>query len=574
MVNYEPRAGPSTTERVSRDSELPTGIPVVDTATRLGPVGATYEEEFKNLLSYLTQSGDPGIIGPSAPVILVHHTRHLYELANEIATDPSLAPQKKCVFLCQVFDAVVLAYKNLSFVRCDRGGARSVYGYSQLALKNVLSRVEAVARQVAVAVHDAYSLNALSGVVASVEQRLAQVQSEKDIVSGGQSGVDVDTTTATQIPSGVERYNDPYTEVDTLLRRLYASNADKNYVRDFYDAVFLVATANAPTAMSGALETRLSDKDRNVLLLEAPGDRMFASTLCESAIAFLRKKLGGNMDAYKVNYGRIFSKYRGESERNFDAMVDWMKRSVRGGDGRLRVFWFPDIENLMSPRTSADQEHIATIKNSMLQHMDAFNKDRTLRSFLLLFNSSEGSLDSAFARRLETVVRSPPDPLTEESIATQVVEAELARYHMNMSDELVARVTAGAGAYYGEGGQQKVGGFAYVQATLRDLYVEQKLVLRYDARTVDPKNLPLDVLASVLGRYLLDGTGGTLYDLDERPTPFGVINAIAFSPASGLATLFAADERVKQVKYKATVPGDPKNIGKHAAARVVFLHHV
>ncbi|KAG8266262.1 hypothetical protein J6590_076540 [Homalodisca vitripennis] len=141
---------------------------------------------------------------------------------------------------------------------------------------------------------------------------------------------------------------------------------------------------------------------------------------------------------------------------------------------KLRVFWFPDIENLMSSRTSADQEHIAAVKNSMLQHMDAFNKDRTLRSFLLLFNSSEGPLDSAFARRLETFVRSPPDPLTEESIAAQVVEAELARYHMNLSDELVAQVTAGAGEYYGEGRQQKVGGFAYVQATLRDLYVEHE----------------------------------------------------------------------------------------------------
>lgn len=593
--------GPSQ-DRVSRVgiNYIPTGIPVVDIADQLGSTGVTYEEEFGKIKNYIKQTRST--IGPASPVLYVHHVRQLYVQAKRIVADKTLTPYKKCVFLFQIFDALVLVYKCLSFVYSNKYGARSVFGYSDSALKNLLSRIEAFARQVAVCVHDAYSLTALNDIVATTQQSLSQVQSERDMLeffrnaSGGSGMAYAKSGGGADLPRGLEVYKDPYNEVATLVERLYATNSDKSYIREFHDCMFLIAKGNSPCTLSSALETRLSDKDRNIVLFEANGDRLFASSMCASAIGFLRKKLReiGATDAersnnnnnnnntartcttnndeiqtYRVNYGRIFSKYRGESERNFDEMMDWIKNKVRGSD-IFRIFWFPDIENLMSPRTSNDQEHIAAIKNSMLQHMDVFNKDRTLRSFLLLFNSSEGPLDSAFSRRLETVIKTPTDPLTDLTVATQVVGAELARYHINLTDELVNQVAIRVGAFNPQ--SSRVGGFAQVQAILRDMFVNQKLMLSNDVRAVEVKKLPADTIHTVLGRYTAGDSRDTLYDLNESPMLATSIGTIAFGPATRCAGLFA--DLSFTIKYNSIVPGDPKNIDKQTATQTVFIHDI
>lgn len=589
----------------------PTGNPVVDIAAELGAPGETYEAEYDKLVAYLKKSAD--VLGPTAPVIFVDSVRRLYALSGRVTADTRLRPYEKCVLLFRVFDAVVLAYKNVGFVYCDVRGARSVYGYSESVLKNLLSRVEAVAGRVAAAVHDAYSLTVLNEVVASAEQRLSQVRSERDMsdffraVSGGRTDgsayPSAHGAAGSQLPAGVETYTDPYDGVHVLLRRLYRYASDRDYVREFHDAVYLLATANAPATLSSALETRMADKDRNVLLLDVPGDRTFASTLCASAIAYLRDVLtgpelegarGGGTSApatdivrtYRINYGRIFSKYRGESERNFTAMMEWIKNAVRGGD-KFRVFWFPDVENLMAPRTSNDQEHIATIKNAMLQHMDDFNKDKTLRSFLLLFHSSEGALDVAFSRRLETVVRAPAEPLRDVAVAAQAVSAELTRYRINLTDSAVARVAGVAGSE--SVGDVRVGsttsrvaGFAYVQAALRDMYVNQKLILKYGAVSVDVANVSADRYGDLFGRYV--STNGVfdnsvarfdvLYDLDGRVIDrLDVIAKVAFDPSSAAQVAAHLDTgRTVPIRYNSDVRGDPKDIGPRESAGTVFLH--
>lgn len=585
--DIEPRPGPSKPPRTDHSDTT-----IVSPVVALGPPCDTYEEEFDKLRAFLQRSGN--VLGPCAPVIFVNIVRNMFKQAKSVVNDHKLKPYDKCMVLFRIFDAIVLAYKNIAFVYCNQSGVRSVYGYSERYLKIMLSRVEAFARKVATAIHDTYSLAVLNEVVASTEQRLTQVRSDRDMAeffraaSGGTDNAPtygiVTRGSVGQLPHSVERYRDPYPEVDTLLRRLRTFNSDSDYVRDFYDALYLLATANSATTLTNALETRLADKDRNVVLFEAPGDRLFASSMCASAIAFLRKTLlkgargastrGDTIETYRINYGRIFSKYRGDSERNFTVMMEWIKSVVRGND-TFRVFWFPDIENLMSPRTANDQEHIATIKNAMLQHMDDFNKDKTLRSFLLLFHSSEGALDSAFSRRLETVIRTPVHPLTEIAIAKQVVSAELARYRINLTDGLIARVIAKAAVADNEQQTLRTGGFAYVQATLRDMYVNQKLALRYDARSIDVTKVSHQLLRSTLGRYFTDSsrTADTLYDLDERPIEFNAIGALAFNPSSDFAVRVDRQASVP-IKYNSNVQGDPKNIDGRSAARTAYLHDI
>lgn len=607
----ESRAGPSGSRRPAAAAPMtPTGNAIVDIAAKLGPLGETYEEEYNKLVAYLQRDGD--VLGPLAPVIFANAVRKLYQLAIDATNDPAMVPYEKCVLLFHVFDTIVLAYKNIGFVYSDVRGARSVYGYSESVLKTLLSRVEAIAGKVAAAVNDNYSLAMLNEVVASAEQSLSQVRSEKDMIeffrtiSSGGSVSDfpsdgVARAANAQLPLGIEKYKDPYADVDTLFRRLNKYASDRDYIRDFHDAIYLLATANAPDTLSGALETRLADKDRNIVLLDVPSDRTFASTLCASAIGYLRKTLertkdltgtGGlgsptdNILTFRINYGRVFSKYRGESERNFSRVMDWIKNAVRGGD-KFHVFWFPDIENLMAPRTSNDQEHIATIKNAMLQHMDDFNKDKTLRSFLLLFNSSEGMLDGAFSRRLETVIRMPVNPLIDSAVATQAVSAELARYRINTSDETAARVAGLAAtesvvrdeASHRTSTATRIGGFAYVQATLRDMYVNQKLTLKYDAVAVNVANVSEETLQTVFGRYVLPA-GGTadsepaeiLYDLDGRAiVDVSTVATVAFARESKFASRFDS-ANIVPVRYNSSVHGDPKNISKHDAARTVFLH--
>lgn len=602
----EARAGPSIRQPTPRDessSPPSTGNPVVDIATELGPLGETYEREYETLLAYLKRSGD--VLGPAAPTVFVNAARTLYRLADGVVSDTQLRPYDKCALLFRIFDAVVLAYKNIAFVYSDTDGARSVYGYSESVLKNLLSRVEAVATKVAAAVHDTYSLTVLNEVVAGAEQRLSQVRSEKDMieffraVSGGSSEDvaaaprdGVSGAADKRLPPGIEVYGDPYVGVDALLRRLYKRASDRDYVRDFHDALYLLARANAPCSLTGAIETRLADKDRNVMLVDAPGDRTFASALCASAIGYLRRTLNGDkvtatrasadIETYRINYGPVFSKYRGESERNFTRMLEWIKNEVRGGD-RFRVFWFPDIENLMSPRTSNDQEHIATIKNAMLQHMDDFNKDKTLRSFLLLFHSSEGVLDSAFARRLETVVRAPVNPLSDFTVATETVGAELARYRINLSDDAVVRVARSAAngstsARPDESSgssSSRVGGLAFVQAVLRDMYVNQKLVLKYGAFAVNVGLVSHDLMRNVFGRYIMlddesSAPPDVLYDLDGRAIDdITTIDRVTFASESCFASHF---EQTVPVRYNSSVRGDPKDISERDAARIVFLN--
>lgn len=605
VTDDKARPGPSAPR--TETPRTPTGIPVIDIGNELGPIGDTYDQEYGAMVAYLRRTGN--MLGPVAPVVFVDHARRLYRLALEVTADRLMSPRDKCVLLFRIFDAIVLSYKNIGFVYSNDDGTRSVYGYSETVLKNLLSRIEVFAGRVANAVHDTYSLTVLNEVVASAEQRLSQVRTEKDMtdffrtVSGGpQVGVPTDSVTraaGVQMPHGIEKYESPFVEVSVLLRRLY-ERSGSDYARDLHDTIYLVATANAPTTLAGALETRMVDKDRNVVLLEVPGDRTFATSLCASAIGFLcdtlRERTAGSrgvgdsgleeyrqspdvVETYRINYGRVFSKYRGESERNFSRMMDWIKDTVRGGD-KFRVFWFPDIENLMAPRTSNDQEHIATIKNAMLQHMDDFNKDRTLRSFLLLFNASEGALDSAFSRRLETVIRTPTDPLCDPAVAAQAVGAELARYHINMSDDAVQSLVVQAAAVSSDRHETRIGGFAYVRAALRDMYVNQKLALKYGTPAVNRKVVSEDVFEHVFGRYLSqaqDGggrIGDVLYDLDGRLiSDYGTIARVAFTKDSYFASFFG-ERHTASVRYNSSVRGDPKDMDGRDAARTIFVHDI
>lgn len=547
-------------------------------AKRLGPPGETYKEEVDKLFGLLHENKN--MIGPEAGVVYADYARKIYTLAKRVANNNALSAEEKFELLFQNFDLIVIAYKGLSLVECNDDGAKSIYGYSDGTLKAMLSRIEAMARDLAVGVHDAYSLAVINSVMSTAKQHLQEMNTEKNLevlkyITGGgtESGA-----SENQLPCGVEVYSDPYPNVADLLRRLYATNQNVDYLRDFHDALFLTATANAPAAsLKSAIETRLADKDRTIVWFCAPGDRMFASAMCASAIGYLRQKLregsGGtavhDTETYRINYGHLFSKYRGESERNFDRMMEWIKDKVRGSD-RFRIFWFPDIENLMSPRSGTDHEHIAAIKNSMLQHMDDFNKDRTLRSFMLLFHSAEGALDDAFSRRLTSRFTTPQDPLANRDVAKQAVGCELAHFHINATDrfaEEVARI-AGTPSTSLQDGSVRVPGYAYVQATLREKYVEQKLMLSHGASSVDTNEMEAWLkdmyVDSINSRYDL------LFGLDESNVLFKDVAAIAFSPASVLANQCPG---ARTIKYNAKLAGDVKNIvDKSKASRTLFLH--
>ena len=120
------------------------------------------------------------------------------------------------------------------------------------------------------------------------------------------------------------------------------------------------------------------------------------STARTRAAEVLAHELG--RDLYRVDLGRITSKYIGETEKN-------LNRVLEASESRNWVLLFDEAEALFGKRTDVKDSHdrYANIEiNYLLDRLEAFN------GLAIFATNLRSSLDPAFTRRLRYVVDLTP----------------------------------------------------------------------------------------------------------------------------------------------------------------------
>ena len=103
-------------------------------------------------------------------------------------------------------------------------------------------------------------------------------------------------------------------------------------------------------------------------------------------------------DLYRVDLGRLTSKYIGETEKN-------LNRVLEASESRNWVLLFDEADALFGKRTDVKDSHdrYANIEiNYLLDRLEAFN------GLAILATNLRSSLDPAFTRRLRYVVDLTP----------------------------------------------------------------------------------------------------------------------------------------------------------------------
>jgi SpoVK/Ycf46/Vps4 family AAA+-type ATPase len=120
------------------------------------------------------------------------------------------------------------------------------------------------------------------------------------------------------------------------------------------------------------------------------------STARTRAAEVLAHELG--RDLYRVDFGRITSKYIGETEKN-------LTRVLEAAESREWVLLFDEADALFGKRTDVKDSHdrYANIEiNYLLDRLEAFN------GLAIVATNLRSSLDPAFTRRLRYVVDLTP----------------------------------------------------------------------------------------------------------------------------------------------------------------------
>jgi hypothetical protein len=142
-----------------------------------------------------------------------------------------------------------------------------------------------------------------------------------------------------------------------------------------------------------------SARGLTALLEGAPGT---GKTLIAGVLA---RELGG--DLYRIDLGRVLSKWIGETERNLGAAFDAAE------DGQT-ILLFDEADSLFARRTevrSANDRHANAEINYLLQRLDSFE------GIAILTTNHGAAIDPAFKRRLSMRIAIPvPDASAREEL--------------------------------------------------------------------------------------------------------------------------------------------------------------
>lgn len=332
---------------------------------------------------------------------------------------PTRQYERALVWCMYVFDVTVLTHQMVSMVRqTDDSDIYSAFFIETTTLIDILKRLEYRMDQCRVtfdelltvdAIHRSYvALSDTDDGVPREEKAIELYESEFDSLAG-RSGSDT-TPDSGALPKGVLAYATDADQANLITDVLNTEkNVDERIVELAQSLEILRASCNKDAVRANNLENRLSPNNvRDIKLISVPGDAALARQVTQSYLASLYEAVDG-VRVYRVDYSGLLSRWRGETENNFERIMSWMVDRARdnASDGRFfHVLWMDDIEILMSQRSdSGGEDYLNVIKTTMLQIMDVFNKDRRLSRFALIFSTGaeQKDIDAAFRRRIDNV---------------------------------------------------------------------------------------------------------------------------------------------------------------------------
>lgn len=352
----------------------------------------------------------------------------------------------------QSYDMCLFLLQNITFITRDENNVdtvRSVYNMDWKDVQYIASRFEQYMYWLMSTFEHYRSLYVMNTVKVSVQslsgmdmdQTAKAIRTVTIALSESKAGGDVLLVNNKEgLPSGVSYFEFKFNDSDLFERFEKQSNESREFAENIpqlgemlKSAILLRAGAGGQSSRGAALNARIGTNGRKyVALIYFPNEPELAFLLAHTYAAYLNRLFdsmetsadynGGAssgrpirvvVNAYTVDYSKLLSKYTGESELNFERLMNWFADLIKynnsnsDANGRItfNVLIFKDIDVLMGPRVTTDPEHISTIKNSMLQFMDEFNKNTDLQYFSMLFTTGkppiETGLDEAFRRRVE-----------------------------------------------------------------------------------------------------------------------------------------------------------------------------
>jgi hypothetical protein len=472
---------------------------------------------------------------------------------------PTRQYERALVWCLYIFDVTVLTHQMVSLVReTDGREIGSVYHMPIDGLVDVLRRLENQMIQCRSTFDELLTLNAIDRMY-TVSAAAAAAACEHNPSSGGDDPLEV----APPLPMGVTSYTPDRRHADLMADLMELNNdtaaaaaADQQLVDLAATLELLRAGSDRQAVRAENLDKRLPPSDvRAIFMIVAPGDGELARTLAEAYLAELKNNTiggGGSVKIYRVDYGGLLSKWRGESEKNFENLMQWMVERARQNakDGRgFDALWFDNVHVLMGQRGGGGgggggaEDFLAVIKTTMLQIMDVFNKDRRLSRFALVFSTGArqaADVDSAFRRRMDSVYELPPLSRSP-SLRKLMIRHALRITRLNVEGDALASLNAVENA-------------SALQSLIYSFYVHARFVIGTEFNLVKP------------------GTPGyslrpleTYYNLNGEVVRTGSQDRVIMQAVQSVVT--GGDHRYF---YR---PGeiDPRNLPKDLADNTVYL---
>lgn len=383
-----------------------------------------------------------------------------YDLINKELI-PTRQYDRALVWCLYVFDITVLAHQMISMVReTEDDEIQSVYYIDTIGLIGILKRLENRMNQCRATFDELLTIDAINRLYVALSDKnipsgdtIEQFEAELESLTKRDSDVFPDTHTD-RLPTGVSPYK-PDVEQASLMTEIIGSRGDIDpQITELATSLeILRASSDRDAVVTDNLQERLPPNNvRAIKLILVPGDNAMARQITESYLALLDETVDG-VRVYRMNYGELLSKWRGESEKNFEKIMLWMVDKARENatEGRFfDVLWMDDVHVLMSQRSdSGGEDYLNVIKTTMLQIMDVFNKDTRLSRFALLFSTGteQREIDAAFRRRIDNIYelkRIDKSPVLKELLIKHMLSAVKINVGGNALERLrnVTNVTA------------------------------------------------------------------------------------------------------------------------------------
>jgi hypothetical protein len=347
-----------------------------------------------------------------------------YEKINQELV-PTRQYERALVWCMYIFDLTIFTHQMVSMVReTENQTIQSAYYIDNMRLIEILQRLENQMNQCRATFDELLTVDAIDRLYVALTtdkqpqsgdkhcskgKALEKYEAELQSLMKRASRVDTDSNTD-QPPVGVYSYTPDSDQAD-LMRKIieFKGDIDPQITELAMSLEILRASSDRDAVHAANLHERLPPSlVRDIKLIAVPGDAPMARQITESYLALLDETID-NVRVYRMNYGELLSKWKGESEKNFERIMRWMVDKARENavEGRsFDVLWMDDVHVLMSQRTeSGGEDYLNVIKTTMLQIMDIFNKDKRLSRFALLFSTGTEQLeiDAAFRRRIDSI---------------------------------------------------------------------------------------------------------------------------------------------------------------------------